>query len=116
MKKFFQDFKKFIAKGNIIDMAVGVIVGNAFSAIVKSLTDKIIMPLINYLLALGGSGLDSAFTFLKKARQRLKYEELFMYLLKINYLKSKINITTTNNSPYFFIWRNFYVWNSWIYR
>lgn len=67
MKKFFQDFKKFIAKGNIIDMAVGVIVGNAFSAIVKALTDKIIMPLINYLLALGGSGLDSAFTFLKKA-------------------------------------------------
>ena len=67
MKKFFQDFKKFIAKGNIIDMAIGVIVGNAFSAIVKALTDKIIMPLINYLLALGGSGLDSAFTFLKKA-------------------------------------------------
>ena len=67
MKKFFQDFKKFISKGNIIDMAVGVIVGNAFSAIVKALTDKIIMPLINYLLALGGSGLDSAFTFLKKA-------------------------------------------------
>lgn len=68
MKKFFQDFKKFIAKGNIIDMAVGVIVGNAFSAIVKALTDKIIMPLINYLLALGGAdGLASAFTFLKKA-------------------------------------------------
>ena len=68
MKKFFQDFKKFIAKGNIIDMAIGVIVGNAFSAIVKALTDKIIMPLINYLLALGGAdGLASAFTFLKKA-------------------------------------------------
>ena len=68
MKKFFEDFKKFIAKGNIIDMAIGVIVGNAFSAIVKALTDKIIMPLINYLLALGGvDGLASAFTFLKKA-------------------------------------------------
>lgn len=68
MKKFIQDFKKFIAKGNIIDMAIGVIVGNAFSAIVKALTDKIIMPLINYLLALGGAdGLSSAFTFLKKA-------------------------------------------------
>lgn len=69
MKKFFQDFKKFISKGNIIDMAVGVIVGNAFSAIVKALTDKIIMPFINYLLSLGGAdeGLASAFTFFKKA-------------------------------------------------
>lgn len=67
MKKFFQDFKKFISKGNIIDMAVGVIVGNAFSAIVTALTNKIIMPFINYLLALGGAdGLASAFTFLKK--------------------------------------------------
>lgn len=67
MRKFFQDFKKFISKGNIIDMAVGVIVGNAFSAIVKALTDKIIMPFINYLLALGGGGLSSAYTFLKIA-------------------------------------------------
>ena len=42
MKKFFQDFKKFISRGNILDMAVGVIVGSAFSAIVTSLTNKII--------------------------------------------------------------------------
>lgn len=69
MKKFFQDFKKFISKGNIIDLAVGVIIGNAFSAIVKALTDKIIMPFINWLLSLGGAdeGLASAYTFLKKA-------------------------------------------------
>ena len=69
MKKFFSDFKKFISRGNILDMAVGVIVGNAFSAIVTAFTNKIIMPLINYLLALSGGedGLASAFTFLKKA-------------------------------------------------
>ena len=68
MKKFFTDFKKFISRGNIIDMAIGVIVGNAFSAIVKSFTDKIIMPLINALLSLGGeNGLESAYTYLKKA-------------------------------------------------
>jgi large conductance mechanosensitive channel len=68
MKKFFADFKKFISRGNIIDMAIGVIVGNAFSAIVKAFTDKIIMPLINALLSLGGeNGLESAYTFLKKA-------------------------------------------------
>ncbi|MCL9981574.1 MAG: large conductance mechanosensitive channel protein MscL [Erythrobacter sp.] len=40
------DFKAFIAKGNVIDLAVGVIIGAAFGAIVKSLTDEIIMPII----------------------------------------------------------------------
>ena len=68
MKKFFADFKKFISRGNIIDMAIGVIVGNAFSAIVKAFTDKIIMPLINALLSIGGeNGLESAYTYLKVA-------------------------------------------------
>lgn len=69
MKKFFSDFKKFISRGNIIDMAIGVVVGNAFSAIVKAFTDKIIMPLINFLLTGGKGGDDgviSAYTFLKK--------------------------------------------------
>lgn len=67
MKKFFQDFKKFITRGNIIDMAVGVIVGGAFSAIVKALTDQIIMPCINALLALigGKEGLAGAVTILR---------------------------------------------------
>ena len=65
MKKFFSDFKAFIKRGNILDMAVGVIVGTAFSAIVTALTNGIIMPLINLLLSLGGSGLDSAYTILK---------------------------------------------------
>lgn len=65
MKKFFQDFKKFISRGNVIDMAVGVIIGSAFSAIITSLTNKILMPLINALLAMGGNGLESAYTFLK---------------------------------------------------
>ena len=67
MKKLFADFKKFITRGNVIDMAVGVIIGSAFSAIVTSLTNKIIMPLINALLA-GGKGLESAYTFLKEVR------------------------------------------------
>ncbi len=67
VKKFFGDFKKFISRGNIIDMAVGVIIGGAFSAIVTSLTNKIIMPLINLLLSLaGGDGLESARTILGK--------------------------------------------------
>lgn len=68
MKKFFKEFGQFIKKGNIVDMAVGVIIGTAFSAIVTALTNKIIMPLINLLLlAIGaGDGLTSCYTYLKK--------------------------------------------------
>ncbi|MCM1286401.1 MAG: large conductance mechanosensitive channel protein MscL [Acetobacter sp.] len=47
MKKFLKEFKEFISKGNVLDLAVGVIIGGAFSAIVTSLTDNIINPLIN---------------------------------------------------------------------
>lgn len=47
MKKFFTEFKEFISKGNVLDLAVGVIIGGAFSTIVTSLTDNIINPLIN---------------------------------------------------------------------
>lgn len=46
MKKFFKEFKDFITRGNILDMAVGVIIGGAFGKIVSSLTNDIIMPLI----------------------------------------------------------------------
>ena len=66
MKKFIADFKKFISRGNVVDMAVGVIIGSAFSAIVTALTNKIIMPFINYLLSAGGeNGLETAYTYLK---------------------------------------------------
>ncbi len=47
MKKLLSEFKEFIAKGNALDLAVGVIIGGAFSTIVTSLTDDIINPLIN---------------------------------------------------------------------
>ena len=46
MKAFFAEFKKFILRGNVIDLAVGVIIGAAFQAIVTSLVDDIISPLI----------------------------------------------------------------------
>lgn len=69
MKKFFSDFKAFISRGNILDMAVGVIIGGAFNAIVNAFTNKIIMPLINMLLSIGGeNGLEKAYTFLKVVR------------------------------------------------
>ena len=46
MKKFLEEFKAFAIKGNVIDLAVAVIIGGAFTAIVKSLVDDLIMPLI----------------------------------------------------------------------
>ena len=52
MKKFIQDFKAFAMKGNVVDMAVGVIIGGAFGKIVTSLVNDVIMPLIG--LAVGG--------------------------------------------------------------
>ncbi len=52
---FIKDFKEFAMKGNIIDMAVGVIIGGAFGAIVSSLVNDIIMPVVS--LATGGDGL-----------------------------------------------------------
>ena len=52
---FLKDFKEFAMKGNIIDMAVGVIIGGAFGAIVSSLVNDIIMPVVS--LITGGDGL-----------------------------------------------------------
>ena len=46
MKKFFSEFKEFAMRGNVVDMAVGVIIGAAFGKIVSSLVNDIIMPLI----------------------------------------------------------------------
>ncbi len=49
MKKFFDEFKAFIARGNVVDMAVGIIVGTAFTAIVNSLVKDVIMPFIGLI-------------------------------------------------------------------
>ena len=44
------EFKKFVMRGNVLDMAVGIIIGTAFGAIVKSLVDDVIMPVVGLLL------------------------------------------------------------------
>lgn len=54
MKKFFEEFKKFVQRGNVIDLAVGVIIGGAFSKITSSLVNDIIMPLITAIFGLFG--------------------------------------------------------------
>lgn len=50
MKKFFEEFKTFISKGNVMDLAVGMIVGSAFTAIVTSLVDNMLMPIISMII------------------------------------------------------------------
>ena len=66
MKKFFEEFKKFITRGNVLDMSVGVIVGGAFTGIVNGLSNNILKPIINWLisLVLGQEGLSGAITML----------------------------------------------------
>lgn len=65
---FFAEFKTFITRGNVMDMAVGVIVGGAFTAIVNELSNNILKPIINWVLALllGKNSLSEVFTYLKK--------------------------------------------------
>lgn len=69
MKKFFGEFKTFITRGNVLDMSVGVIVGGAFTAIVNGLSNFVLKPIINWLLALlfGSNSLDGIYTYLKRA-------------------------------------------------
>ena len=50
MKKMVQEFKTFISRGNVVDLAVGVVVGGAFSKIVTSLVDNIIMPIVGIII------------------------------------------------------------------
>jgi len=50
MKKFFQEFREFAFKGNVVDLAVAVVIGGAFGKIVTSLVNDIIMPLVGLLI------------------------------------------------------------------
>jgi large conductance mechanosensitive channel len=49
-RKFVEEFKKFISRGNVMDLAVGLIIGTAFTAIVKSLVNDIVMPIVGMVL------------------------------------------------------------------
>ena len=66
---FFKDFKKFITKGNIVDMAVGVIVGSAFTAIINALSNGILKPVINWIIAsiMNTESLSEVYTYLQVA-------------------------------------------------
>lgn len=70
LRTFFGEFKTFITRGNVFDMAVGVIVGGAFTAIVNGLGNYILKPIINWLIALvlGREGLSNVVTYLPKGK------------------------------------------------
>ncbi len=78
---FFKDFKAFISQGNVVDMAVGVVVGTAFKAIITSLVNDIIMPPIGYLLG------DVQFSELKYVLKEavIENEEIVNEAVTINY-------------------------------
>lgn len=56
MKKFFKEFKAFITRGNVLDMAVGIIIGGAFTAIITAIVGNILTPLINWIPGSDGTG------------------------------------------------------------
>ncbi len=66
--KLIKEFKTFISKGNALDLAVGMIIGSAFTAIITALVNGILKPIINCIIALcvGDKGLENAVTFLSK--------------------------------------------------
>ncbi len=70
MKKFFSEFKEFISRGSVMDLAVGVVIGAAFQGIIKSLVDDVIMPFIS--LITGGIDFSSWFVVLGKNPDGLK--------------------------------------------
>lgn len=66
MKSFMREFKEFAMKGNVMDMAIGVIIGGAFGAIVNSLVNDILMPLIGILT--GGNDISGLFIMVGDAK------------------------------------------------
>ena len=77
MKNFWKDFKAFISKGNIVDLAVGVVVGGAFGKITSSLVNDIIMPLIS--LATGGVAVSDWKWVITPANEALGIAESALY-------------------------------------
>lgn len=115
MKKFMEEFKKFALKGNMIDLAVGMIIGSAFTGIVGSLVDDIIMPVLslftgkidfNRLQIVLGSGESAATinygTFITEIINFLLISlVVFMMIRQINKLKKEeVKEETEKECPY----------------
>lgn len=80
MKKFIAEFKEFALKGNMVDLAIGMIIATSFNAVVKSIVDDILMPLFGIILG----GKDFSGLALKFGDAQIKYGMLIQNL--INFL------------------------------
>jgi len=69
MKKIFQEFRDFITRGNAIDLAIGIIIGSAFSTVVNSIVDNLFMP--PFGLILGSANFQDLFIVLRQGEQQL---------------------------------------------
>jgi large conductance mechanosensitive channel len=74
LSNIFKEFKEFAMRGNMVDMATGIIIGGAFGTIVKSLVDDVIMPPIGMLL--GGVDFSNLFFVLKQGKTSGPYDAL----------------------------------------
>lgn len=77
MNNYIGEFKKFINRGNVVDMSVGVIVGSAFTAIVTAMSNNILKPIVNFFLAtlFDADSLHELYTYLKTAYTDILDEE-----------------------------------------
>ena len=82
MGKFIQEFKEFALKGNVMDMAVGIIIGGAFGKIVTSLVNDIIMPPIGLIT---GSSFDDAKVVLREAQTDAASGEVLKEAISLNW-------------------------------
>ncbi|MBQ1218049.1 MAG: MscL family protein [Clostridia bacterium] len=90
MNNYINEFKKFINRGNVVDMAVGIIVGSSFTAVVNTLSNNVLKPIVNYLLALvlNADSAQELYTFLKVVRADVLNEAGEVIGQKIDLTKS----------------------------
>ena len=84
MKKFMEEFKKFISRGNVMDMAVGVIIGGAFTAIVNSLVNDVMMPVLS--LITGGLDFSKLYIALGEGEEAAKLNYGSFVAAVVNFL------------------------------
>lgn len=84
MKKIIKEFEEFALKGNMIDLAVGVVIGSTFSKVVNSIVDDIIMPIVGILIG----GRDFSALMLKVGDAQIKYGSLIQNLVNFFIISS----------------------------
>ena len=103
MKKFMEEFKAFALRGNVMDMAVGVIIGGAFSGIVTSLTDNFINPILNLLTGVATytmtdvAGFASSFVHVRSVRVKSVSRQPAVHTVLLYWKKNKSGIYSRSN-------------------